>query len=175
MLPGIDDSAHGGGGIGRVTRHVMRASCAYLFQHLFVDVLMHECTAGRAAGLATPGQVHSVDDRGCDQRGIYVGICDQGVLAAQFQCNGLQAFGRAPHDGAACGGAAHQPHHGDVRMGHQRGAQFRATGKYRHDAGRQHAAHDFRQAQRRQRRLLRRFDDDAVARCERRRHFSRSE
>ena len=56
-----DDRAHGGGRIGRDARLEMRDLRLDALDHRVVDLLVDEGAAGRAAGLAAPGEVHAAD------------------------------------------------------------------------------------------------------------------
>ena len=57
----------------------------HLGEHGIVDFLMDESAAGRAAGLAAPGEIHAADHASCDFIGVGVRIGDQRVLAAKFE------------------------------------------------------------------------------------------
>ena len=102
----------------------------HLGEHGVVDLLVDEGAAGRAAGLAAPGEVHAADHAAGDFVGIGVGIGDQRILAAEFEHHRFERIGGGLHHRAAGRHRADQRDHGDVRMGRQRRAGFAPA---RHD------------------------------------------
>ncbi len=175
MLHLGDDRAHRGGRIGGDAGLVVGDLGLHLGEYSFVDLLVDEGAAGRAARLSAPGEVHAADDAVGDFVGIGIGKRDQRILAAEFEHHGFERVGCRLHHRAAGRHRADQRDHGDVGMRGERGAGFAAAGHEIEHAGRQDVADQLGEAERGQRRLFRRLHHHRIAGGERGRGLAGAE
>jgi ParB family chromosome partitioning protein len=135
-----------------------------LRHHLVVGLLLDEQTRSGAAALA----VVEVNRRGrSDRRGLEVGVVedDVGRLAAELERDALQVAGRRPHDLVTDFGRAGERDLVDVGMrGDRRACGLAESGDDVDHAGRDAGfLEQLAEAQRRERRLLGRLEDDGIA------------
>src|SRR5262249_33979976 len=169
------DRAHGRCRVGGDAGLKVSDLLFYLCDDRVVNGLMYERSAGRAAGLPAPGEIHAANDPGSNLVGVGIAVGDQRVLAAQFEHGPLDGVGCRFHDRASGWHAADQRDHGDIRVARESLAGFLSSRHNVECARRQQASDQFGKPQGRKGRLLRRFDHHGVTGGERGRGFSRAE
>ncbi|MNS96048.1 hypothetical protein D3C72_1303300 [compost metagenome] len=170
----VHHGAHGGGGVQRVAGLQRGGVGGHFFHEGVVDAVLHVQARARDADFALvreDGQCGGL--RGAVQVGAVVKH-DVGRLAAAFQPHALQiGFAGIGHEAFARGGRAREGHAIHIRVTAQRLACHRAQAGHHAEDARGDAGFfgQRRQSDGRQRRLLGRFQDDAVARGQGGRHF----
>src|SRR6185503_12522788 len=139
-----------------------------LIEYRAVQRFVHEDARSRAARLALPVHVHSLDRGARGLLRIRVGEDDDRVLAAELERHALQSLGRALRDEPAGLDGADEPDaiHQGVRD--ELGARDAIARDDVHHARREEAFGEERNVEARKRRLLRALDDDRVPGRERR-------
>ena len=120
------------------------------------------------AVLAAVGEARELEDGG-DLLEVGVVEDHHRRLAAELEVDALQALGGGPGDDLAGADVAGDRDHADLRMAHEAGAdRFAVAGDDVEDAGGEDVGGELGEAQRGERRLLRRLEDHRVAGGQRR-------
>ena len=128
----------------------------------------------RGAALPLAREAHGSQRAGDRLVEIAIGKDDHRAFAAQFQRNRDQLFSGSAIDNLAGLNRPGEGHLLHQRMRHQRRAAFRAKAAHHIEhTRRQHAVHDFANAEHRKRRFFCAFHHHGIARHQRRRHFQR--
>ena len=162
----VDDSTHGGGGIERIGRRPRLGVLRHKCNELVLDLLLHQNAGGRVAALAGVEEHAIGRDLGDVVQIACIGKHDVGRLAAGFERHVFHvALAGIAQEVFSHLGRAGEGHHIDVHVAAQRLARglAKAGDDLQHTIGNAGLGGEFGNAQRRQGRLLGRFDDDGIA------------
>src|SRR5580704_694861 len=137
-----DDGSHRGRRVGRRAGLEGSDLPNNLLNDALIDRIVHEGPAGRAARLATPGEIHAGYYRGRDPLQIGITKGDERILSAELQQSRLDAGGRRSHHGPTGGNASDQRHHGDIVVCDECAANVAVTRQYVEDAGGEQMANE---------------------------------